>query len=110
MAPVLVGIFSEDPVVVSRGALFLRIVPWSHWAVGIGLLAGSVFNALGRPLNAAALVALRLLGLAVPLAWLGFRLFGLPGIFGSLAAANVLGAGIAWLWVQRHLARQGGAW
>ncbi len=109
LAPVLVGIFSEDPVVVSRGALFLRIVPWSHWAVGIGLLAGSVFNALGRPLNAAALVALRLLGLAVPLAWLGSRLFGLPGIFGSLAAANVLGAGVAWLWVQHHLARQEGS-
>lgn len=108
LAPLLMGIFTDDTIVISAGALFLRVVPFSHWAVGIGLLVGSVFNALGRPLNAAGLVALRLLGLAVPLAWLGSRVLGVTGIFGALALANVLGAAVAWVWVQRFLGEQGG--
>jgi len=105
LATVLMGIFTDDATVIATGALFLRIVPFSHWAAGVGLLAGSVFNALGKPLNAAGLVILRLLVFAVPLAWLGSRLFGVPGIFGALALANILGAGVAWFWVQRFLRR-----
>jgi len=108
LAPLLIGIFTEDAEVISRGALFLRIVPWSHWAVGVGLLAGSVFNALNRPLAAAGLMVLRLLFLAVPLAWLGSGYLGLPGIFVGLAVANILGAAVAWTWVQRFLGRSGG--
>ena len=107
LAPLLMGIFTEDAEVISRGVLFLRIVPWSHWAVGIGLLAGSVFNALNRPLAAAGLMVLRLLFLAVPLAWLGSEYLGLPGIFVGLAVANILGAAVAWTWVQRFLGRSG---
>ena len=103
LAPLLMGIFTRDATVIASGTLFLRIVPFSHWAVGVGLLVGSVFNALNRPLNAAGLMVLRLLGLAIPLAWLGARLFGLVGIYGALAVANVLGAAIAWTWVQRFL-------
>jgi len=104
-APLLMGIFSRDPVVISRGTLFLRIVPFSHWAVGIGFLAGSIFNALGKPLEAAGLVIFRLLGVAVPLAWLGARLLGVPGIFGALALANIAGAAVAWFRLWRHLDR-----
>jgi len=103
LAPLLMRIFTRDATVISSGTLFLRIVPFSHWAVGVGLLAGAMFNALNKPLNAAALVTLRLLGLAVPLAWLGSRLLGVPGIFGALAVANILGAAVAWVWVQRFL-------
>ncbi len=108
LAPLLMGLFTRDATVIAAGVLFLRIVPLSHWAVGVGLLAGSVFNALGKPLNAAGLVILRLLGLAVPLAWLGSRLLGITGIFGALALANILGAAVAWLWVQHFLRTQGG--
>jgi len=107
LAPVLMGIFTEDSVVIARGVLFLRIVPFSHWAVGVGLLVGSVFNALNRPLSAAGLMILRLLLLAVPLAWLGSRFLGVAGIFGGLATANVLGAAVAWIWVQRFLGNRG---
>jgi len=107
LASVLMGIFTEDATVIARGALFLRIVPASHWAVGVGLLVGSAFNALGKPLNAAGLVVVRLLVLAVPLAWLGSQLLGVAGIFGALAAANILGAGAAWVWLQRFLAGRG---
>ncbi len=102
-APALIRLFNADPVVVSSGSLFLRIVPFSHWAVGIGLLAGSIFNALGRPLAAATLMVFRLLLLAVPLAVFGSRLLGLPGIFAGLAAANVLGAAVAWTWLRHTL-------
>ena len=104
-APALVRLFNADPTVVRSGALFLRIVPFSHWAVGIGLLAGSVFNALGRPMSAAALMVLRLLLLAVPLAALGSHLAGLPGIFAGLASANVLGAAVGWSWLERVVRR-----
>ncbi len=88
--------FSAEPAVVGRGALYLRVVPSSHFAFAVAALAGAVFNALGRPLLAAALVALRVLALAVPLAWAGDRLLGLPGLFAGVAAANLLAGVVAW--------------
>ncbi|MFK8002493.1 MAG: MATE family efflux transporter, partial [Polyangiales bacterium] len=39
--------------------------------------------------KATALAALRLVVLAVPLAWLGSTLYGLAGLFGGIVAANI---------------------
>jgi len=37
----------------------------------------------------------------VPLAWLGGRIAGVPGIFAGLAIANLLSAVLAWWWFRR---------
>lgn len=86
----LAGIFSESEIVVASASMYLLFVPFSYGPLGLATLVGSAFNALGRPLKASAIVFVRLVVLAVPLAWLGSREFGLPGLFGGIALANVL--------------------
>ncbi|HJL15609.1 MAG TPA: MATE family efflux transporter [Sandaracinaceae bacterium LLY-WYZ-13_1] len=90
VAEPLARVFNDDPQVVERTALFFRIVPASYWAFGIALLVAACFNAADRPYKATALAALRLVVLAVPLAWLGSELHGLAGLFGGIALANVI--------------------
>lgn len=94
LAEPLGGLFSDDAAVAAGVVLFLRLVPLSYGPYAIALLAMATFNGLQRPLRSAALIAVRLLVLAVPLAWLGASLWGLPGIFGALSVAN-LGVAVA---------------
>ncbi len=86
-------LFSDDAAVVEGVILFLRLVPASYGPYAVALLAMAAFNGLQRPLRSASLITVRLVVLAVPLAWLGSRLWGLPGVFGALGAAN-LGVGV----------------
>jgi Na+-driven multidrug efflux pump len=90
VAEPLARVFNDDPQVVERTTLFFRIVPASYWAFGIALLVAACFNAADRPYKATALAALRLVVLAVPLAWLGSELYDLAGLFGGIALANVI--------------------
>jgi len=102
-APHLAGLFNDDPDVIKTATTYLRVVPWSYGTLGIALLAGSTFQALQRPFRAAQLVVLRLVVLAVPLAWLGSRWLGVPGLFGGVAAANLLVGCVAWWEVKRQV-------
>ncbi|HBP21545.1 MAG TPA: MATE family efflux transporter [Planctomycetes bacterium] len=94
-------LFNSDPVVIAAAASYLWAVPLSFPGLALAQLMGSCFNALDRPLRATFLVAVRLVGLAVPLAALGSALFGLIGLFGGIAAANLAVGGLA-LWLVRR--------
>lgn len=98
-------VFSDAPEVIASTRAYLTLVPFSFGLFGIAALAGSVFNALGRPLRATVIVVVRLAVLALPLAWLGARLHGLPGLFGGIAAANVLVGLLGWWMVSRGVAQ-----
>ncbi|NOZ79460.1 MAG: MATE family efflux transporter [Acidobacteria bacterium] len=99
----IVGIFSTDPIVIARGALYLQVVPLSYAAFGIAAVSGSGFNAVGRPLRAAFLVGVRLLVLTIPLAWLGRAWWGVTGIFGAIAVGNIAGGVLAYLMVRSYI-------
>jgi len=103
-ARVILGAFSGDPDVVATGSLYLRMVPVSYGLFGIAVISGSGFNAAGRPLRAAFLVALRLVVLTIPLAWAASRWWGIPGIFGAIAAGNLAGGAVALGMIRRFLA------
>ena len=103
-AHLIVGLFSSDPVVIARGALYLKIVPVSYAAFGVAIVSGSGFNAVGRPLRAAFLVGVRLLVLTIPLALIGRAWWGVGGIFGAIAAGNALGGALAFLMVRSYIA------
>jgi MATE family, multidrug efflux pump len=102
-APYLARLFNDDPDVIRTATTYLRVVPWSYAGLGIALLAGSTFQALQRPFRAAQLVVLRLAVLAVPLAWVGSKWLGVPGLFGGVAAANLLVGCFAWWEVKRQV-------
>ncbi len=101
LARPIAGIFSEAPKVISDMVLYLRIAPIGYGPVGVAILASSSMNAINKPLRAASIIALRMLGLNLPLAALGGWLMGLGGIFAGIMLGNVIGGTFAWLWIRQ---------
>lgn len=96
-------IFNDDPEVIEMTTLFLRTIPWSYAAYGVAIVVAATFNALEMPLKSTALAALRLIALAIPLAWLGSLLGDLMGLFLGIAAANVIMGVVAYVYARREL-------
>jgi len=102
--PWIAGRFSGDAEVASATAAYLSIVPVSYGMAGIIAVANAAFNGLNRPGAAVLISVARTMLVNVPVAWAGGRLFGAPGVFLGVCAANVLvGAGAAW-WIWRATA------
>lgn len=89
MAPLLAAVFNDQPEVVRLTTLYLRLVPGSYVGFAMALLTASMFNALNVPLRATGVAFLRLVVLAVPLAYLGSAVAGLEGLFVGIAVANL---------------------
>lgn len=86
----LAAAFVEGSAAAEHLALFLLVVPAGHAAQGVFLVCNGTLNAIDRPLRAAGLSLTRTLVLTAPLAWLASYWFGVAGIFGSIAVANLL--------------------
>jgi len=102
----IASVFSDDPKVVSATALYLMIVPVAFGAHGVLHLSATALNVLRKPFHSAALLVLQMFVLYIPLAHLGSRLFGLPGIFGGIVIAFLIGGFCANLVLGRVLASE----
>lgn len=98
---VVAEVFSEDPLVIEYVHLYLWIVPLSYGANGLVWVASAAFNAVDKAVRSTVLASLRSLVLAIPLAVIGSAVAGLAGIFSGLAAAAILAAGVAYVWMRR---------
>ncbi len=103
VAPLIARIFNDDAEVVAMTETYLRVVPISYAPYGLALLVASLFNAMDMPVKATVLAALRLVVLAVPLAWLGSVLFDLTGVFLGIVAANGIMGVVAGLYARREI-------
>ena len=74
---------------------------------GISTLVNSMFNALGKPLQASLIIILHLFIFVLPLAYLGSRVYGLKGIFIGIAVGNGVVGIVAYLMIQKFLMRVG---
>ncbi len=96
-------LFSQSPDVNTVTRLFLRIAPISYGAYGVVMLMNAAFNGLGKPMPAVYISATRMILLYLPLAIISRQWFGIVGIFGSYAVANLLSGLLSYLWA-RHTA------
>ncbi len=94
------GLFSQNEAVVSVTRLFLWIVPISYGAYGIVMVVNAAFNGLGKPMPAVYISVTRMIVLYVPLALIGMRWFGIAGIFGAYAIANLLSGVLGYVWAK----------
>jgi putative MATE family efflux protein len=100
-APSIVGLFSDDPLVVREGATFLRWVAPTFGFTGVVRAYTGGFRGAGRVLTAAA-VSVAMLGvIRLPVAWVASRSMGPDGIWLAFAVSNVLAAVLAVLWFRR---------
>ena len=102
-APLLAGLFNDNPAVTSVTTAYLWIVPISYGLLGVVLLSRTALNVLGKPWQAAALTLIQMFVLYIPLAYAGSYFFGVPGIFVAAAVANVVAGLAGYLWLRRAL-------
>ncbi|MDH3820654.1 MAG: MATE family efflux transporter [Gammaproteobacteria bacterium] len=94
-------LFSESPEVIHVAKTFLWIAPISYGAYGIVMVVNAAFNGLGNPMPGVMISVTRILVLYVPLAFAGRALFGVAGIFGAYAIANILSGVLGYFWARR---------
>lgn len=88
--------FAKEPDVVQPLQDFLVYGVAGLSFAGVTLVAGAAFNSVNQPLKATALAVVRTALLALPLAWLGSKLGGLPGVFVGMTVANVITGALSW--------------
>ncbi|MGL6158979.1 MATE family efflux transporter [Microbulbifer sp.] len=99
----LAQLFSDSEAVLAVAVAYLALVPFSYAGYGFVMSANAAFNGLGRPLPATLISFLRVLGIYLPLAWVGDQLWGISGLFAATAAANLLLGILAWWWLRREI-------
>ena len=86
----IAGLFTDDMHVVDITTKYFLIVGASYGLQGLIMLSNSSFNGINKPYPAALFAILRMMVLYVPLAYIGSKFFGIPGIFAGAFIANAL--------------------
>jgi putative MATE family efflux protein len=98
-------LFSDNEAVMSVTRLFLWVAPISYGTYGIVMVVNAAFNGLGQPMPGVIISVTRILGLYVPLAMIGMRLYGIVGIFAAYAVANIVSGVIGYYWAKTNAHR-----
>lgn len=96
-------IFSDNEAVISVTRLFLWIAPIGYAGYGLVMTINAAFNGLGKPMPGVVVSLMRTIILYVPLAIIGRHYYGMAGIFGAYAAANIITGFVAYAWVKRTI-------
>ncbi|WP_375751689.1 MATE family efflux transporter [Vibrio sp. HN007] len=94
----LAALFGKEQAVNDLIWLYLIIVPVSYGFQGIIMLLISCLNAMHKPLNAFYWSVLRLFVFTLPFAWIGSLIYDIQGLFIGIAAGNILGGVLGYLY------------
>jgi putative MATE family efflux protein len=103
-APAIVRFFvPEDPRVIAKGAVYIRVVAWSFGFIGLQFALMGVIRAAGEMIPAMIIGLVSQWVLQIPLAYFLSRDMGIgaDGIWWSTPIANVVTAAIATIWFAR---------
>ena len=106
MSTFLPSLFSDDVTVRGVARTFLLVAPIGYGAYGMVMVMNAAFNGMGRPLPGVVVSVARTIVLYVPVAFLLDRFFGIPGIFGAYAIANVVAGFSSFAWAKRAVQAQ----
>ena len=98
--------FSANAEVARVAAAYWYIVPVSYGASGVIMCVNAIFNGLSKPLAAVSISAARVIGVNIPIAWIGAHLLGSSGVFFGISVANFIVGIAATIWVRRALANE----
>ena len=97
----LAWIFSQDPEVVQVTRFYLWIMPLGMGFYGVLIVLNTAFNAEHRSDRTLLTSLIRVVVFYVPLAWLGAKWYGIPGMFFGATIGNALAAAVGW-WIYKH--------
>lgn len=98
-------IFAEDESVSAILKDYLLRVPLSYGALGTCMIMVSVCNAIGLPMRALLISALRLFACYLPFLWLGAHLADLEGLFTGALIGNLAAGMMSWTLYRKGLAQ-----
>ena len=93
----LVSAINDEPTLVESAAWYLWLTSLGIAPLGVGMVASSLFIALGKPMPPFLLSLIRTVGM-IPLAFLLDAQFGYVGIYAAGLVANIVMALIAYAW------------
>ena len=91
LAEPILRVFNADPEIVQSGSSYLRIISISYGFLGMLIIASQSFNAVNKPLHAAAITLVKAFILNIPLAFIGSYFWQENGIFSASLVTNLLG-------------------
>jgi len=97
------SLFSEKPEVVHIMVRYLYVAVFGSGFMHATAYTGFSFNSIRKPMHASSLTAIRLLGVAIPFAWLGSRLWGVIGVYAGISLSMVVSGTVAMLWFSRTI-------
>lgn len=103
--PWITGWYTDAVSISSVTHGYFWIAAWGWGAYGLVMSVNAAFNGSGRPLPGVVISSMRVIGLLLPLIWVGQAVFGLPGIFVAVCVSNLLLGWGGWLWLGRHIDR-----
>lgn len=99
----IASLFSKEADVISVAALYFWIIPATYALGNLVHGWGSAFNAIGMPQRSFIMIFVRLVLLNIPLAFIGAHLYGITGIFGSIAVTNIAAGIVFHLWNRKTI-------
>jgi len=104
----IVAVINDNPGVIEATHAYLLVVSASYGFMGVSMMVGSCFTALGKPTPSLLLALTRMLLLYLPLAWIGDAWFGYRGIFVATSVCTLMVAAAGHTWLSRILPREEG--
>ena len=99
----LASLFTRDPQSTQFIVDYYRYIPLTLIDYGVLIIVCACFNAIGTPIPSLWLTSIRMLGLYVPLSWLGSSLFGITGVIAAIATANIAAGLLAYYMARRQI-------
>ncbi|MBP7461487.1 MAG: MATE family efflux transporter [Candidatus Delongbacteria bacterium] len=104
-APLLARVFTRDPQVSEIFVIYIRIIAWGYGMMEIHRYCTFLFTGMHHPVLSTLLNAFRILGLLIPLSFLGSHWGGINGIFFGRLVTDWTAGIIGYIWVSRMLTR-----
>ena len=94
-------LFTQDPEIIHTMALYLSIVPWGYFALGLIQITAAKLNATNHAHYAVLIPIMQFFVLIIPLAWLGHSFFGLTGLFYGIPIGLIISGLVAFSLAQK---------
>jgi putative MATE family efflux protein len=98
-APFLAAFFSEDPKVIEIFILYVRTISFGYGMMEVHRYSGFFLTGMNKPSYTAILNFARILGLLIPLSFLGNHLWGITGIFTGRLITDLISGSIGIIWI-----------
>jgi putative MATE family efflux protein len=101
LAEPLAAVFTRDAQVSAIMVQYIRIVSFGYGLMEVHRYSGFVLTGLQKPVSSALLNGLRILGLLLPLSYLGAQFWGVRGVFWARLITDVIMGCLGLIWVRR---------